>query len=129
MQKIKQQKQEVDWTDWKRIKNPFWYQRITNALPIYNEYNKVIENLFDILGRGNTAYQMKVLKKMERYRQKVIADVDKIDHKFLNDLYQARLLYLANQKGFNPEKIAAMLKATTKSKKHTRKSRTKNKKK
>lgn len=125
MKKLKQTKQQIDWTDWKKLKNPFWYQRITDALPIYNKYNEAVITLLDHMGQADKKLQETILKKIEAARLDAIKRVDMIDHKFLNDLYQARTLYLANQKGFKPEKFAEMLKAILKPKRKTQKKKRK----
>ena len=118
----------IDWSNWTKLKNPLWYKRITNAMPIYNVYNQDLDTFFNKLGKAAKNKQVQLMKSMEKSRLLAVATVDTIDHDFVESLYMLRMLYKAHEHGFDSEKFSTLMKQATASKKKSKRKPLKKKK-
>lgn len=110
MSKLTQTKQQINWADWTKLKNPIWYKRITQAMPIYNDFNQECDKMFSKLGGVGKLKQLQLLKSFNKMMLDVCKKVDAIDATFVAELYQTRLMYKAHEKGFDSEKFSTLMK-------------------
>lgn len=113
---------------WKEVTNRLWSQRMTIAMPIYNQFVSFLAHQLDVLPKANKKKQLETLRAINKEMLTAKEQIDKADLQFTNELLQSRILWDITQKGFNVTDFAKMMQQAIKST-PKKKSRKKSKKK